>query len=62
MGNLGSIQNMLKKIGYKSIVSSKKNDIEKADKLILPGIGAFENGMKKLQELGIIPLLTKRVQ
>jgi glutamine amidotransferase len=61
MGNLGSIQNMLKKIGAKGIISSDISDIQKADKLILPGVGAFDNGMKNLQKLELIPILNEKV-
>ncbi|MGB0383231.1 MAG: imidazole glycerol phosphate synthase subunit HisH [Ardenticatenaceae bacterium] len=61
MGNLGSIANMLKKVGVKGIISSDISVIEQADKLILPGVGAFDNGMKKLAELGMIDLLNAKV-
>ena len=60
-GNVRSIQNMLKKIGYKSIISSKIEDIENADKLILPGVGAFDYGMEQLENSGLIPILNKKV-
>ena len=59
MGNLGSISNMLKKIGAKNIVSSKIVDIEGADKLILPGVGAFDNAIKNIKNLGIWEVLNK---
>jgi len=61
LGNLGSIYNMLHKIGAKAIVSSDRSTIEKADKLILPGVGAFENGMRNLEERGLIPILNSKV-
>lgn len=61
MGNLGSILNMLKKIGVDAAVSSNCEDIANADKLILPGVGAFENGMRKLAGLGLAPVLEKKV-
>lgn len=61
MGNVGSIQNMLRKIGHDSIISSSADDINKAHHLILPGVGAFDNGMKSLQERNLIPLIKKRV-
>ena len=50
LGNLYSIQNMLKKIGFGSIISNKLEDINNASKLILPGIGAFDTGMKNLKK------------
>ena len=61
MGNLGSIYNMLRKINVKSIISSKKEDLQNASKLILPGVGAFDNGMKNLLKLDIIPTLEDKV-
>jgi glutamine amidotransferase len=61
MGNHGSILNMLKHIGIKAIIISDPSEIEFADKLILPGIGAFDYGMTKLEEGGFIPALNKRV-
>ena len=61
MGNLGSILNMMKKIGASAVISSKISDIEKADKLILPGVGAFDNGMKNLSERGLIQVLNDKV-
>lgn len=61
MGNLGSIENMLRKIGAQVKVSSDVADINIAGKLILPGVGAFDNGMTKLRELGIEDVLQKRV-
>ena len=61
MGNIGSILNMLKKIGVESKASSDKEDIKKASKLILPGVGSFDSGMKNLENLGLIPILNKKV-
>ena len=61
MGNVGSILNMLKKIGENAMISGVSNDIMTADKLILPGVGAFDHGMAHLSERGLIPLLNKRV-
>jgi glutamine amidotransferase len=61
MGNLGSIQNMLKKIGAQAVISSDIQAVERADKLILPGVGAFDTGMKQLEELGLIDVLNDKV-
>lgn len=61
MGNLGSVSNMLKKIGAENMVSSKSNDIEKADKLILPGVGAFDNAVKNIKQLCLWDALNKAV-
>ncbi len=61
MGNVMSIYNMLKKVGQKSIISSKIPDIESAEKLILPGVGAFDLGMNQLEHMGVINTLNKKV-
>ena len=57
VGNLGSIINMLKKAGAKAIASSDPKVLQQAEKLILPGVGAFDAGMAKLNECGLVPLL-----
>jgi glutamine amidotransferase len=61
MGNTGSILNMIRKVGGEAIISSDIADIERASGIVLPGVGAFDHGMKKLNELGILPVLEKRV-
>lgn len=61
MGNLGSIKNMLRKIGVDAQITSSKKDIEEASKLILPGVGAFDSGMTKLKELDLIDILNHKV-
>jgi glutamine amidotransferase len=53
LGNLGSISNMLRKIGAEARVSSDPEMIESADKLVLPGVGAFDSGMHNLDSSGI---------
>lgn len=58
MGNVGSIQNMIRKIGYRDVkISRDPADIRQADKLILPGVGAFDAGMESLERFGLIPLI-----
>ncbi|MBN2119180.1 MAG: imidazole glycerol phosphate synthase subunit HisH [Anaerolineales bacterium] len=61
VGNLGSIINMLKKVGVKAIASSDADTLMQAGKLILPGVGAFDAGMNKLNESGLVPLLNHLV-
>jgi glutamine amidotransferase len=60
-GNLGSIQNILKRIGKESVVTSDKKVIAEATKLILPGVGAFDTGMRNLLELDLVDILNKKV-
>lgn len=61
MGNHGSIMNMLKKIGYRAIISSDPKTVGAAEKLILPGVGAFDNGMENLASRGLLPILHESV-
>lgn len=61
MGNLRSVFNKFKQTGVECLVSSKKEDIYSADKIILPGVGHFKFGMKNLQELNLIDVLNKKV-
>lgn len=54
IGNVSSIVNMLKKIGVESKLANSPLDIELSDKIILPGVGSFDTGMKKLKSSGLI--------
>jgi len=62
MGNLGSIRNMLKKIGADSEITAEPARIAAATKLVLPGVGAFDAGMENLDKSGLVPLLNERVR
>jgi len=61
IGNIGSIKNMIKKIGYQSIVSSDKEVIQKADKLILSGVGSYDYAIDKLKKLNLFECLNHEV-
>lgn len=61
MGNLGSVANIIKKVGHTCTVTSDLKLIEQAEKLILPGVGSFDNGMEKLKSRGIAEVITKKV-
>lgn len=62
IGNLSSVLNMFKKIGMKDVmISGDKAQIEKADKLLLPGVGAFDAGMRNLENSGLVSVLNKKV-
>lgn len=55
LGNLYSVQRALEHCGVEKVcVSSSVDDISSADSLILPGVGAFEDGIRGLKELGLI--------
>lgn len=60
-GNLNSIKNILKKIGVDSLITNDPVKIANATKLILPGVGHFDYGMRNLQSLDLIDVLNKKV-
>src|SRR5688572_22794309 len=60
VGNVGSIQNMLKKVGSRSVVVSTPDEILQAKKLILPGVGAFDAGMDALRKSGLVDALRQQ--
>lgn len=61
MGNLHSVLKALKRIGVNCIASSKIEDISKANKIILPGVGHFKKAMENLKKLNLIEILNKKV-
>ena len=61
MGNVGSIKNAIYTLGYDASISNEKKDIEGATHIILPGVGAFGDGMKNLSSFGLESDLTEEV-
>lgn len=57
MGNLGSVQNMLKRIGVQNEIVSDIATLEKAKKILLPGVGAFDAAMERINESGLKEVL-----
>ena len=52
---------MIKKVGGKSIITSDKKEIEGAKKILLPGVGAFDDAVKNLKKLGFWELIKEKV-
>ncbi len=61
MGNIQSVLNTLMALDCASVVSSLQEELSSADAFILPGIGAFGEGMRNLKNLGLIEPLRKEV-
>ena len=61
MGNLRSVQRKFDKLGEENVVTSDVEIIMKADKLVLPGVGHFAEGMKNLTNRGLIDVLNTKV-
>jgi glutamine amidotransferase len=61
LGNLASVAGAVRKLGYEPIVTSDPSVLSDAEKLILPGVGAFGDGMKNLHDRGMVAPLTRLV-
>lgn len=62
MGNLHSVKNALDHLGIENVITSDISLIQQADKLILPGVGAFYDCMENLQSKGLIKVIKERVE
>lgn len=61
MGNTMSVKNSVFALGYDVLISRDPNEIEKATHIILPGVGAFKDGMANLRNYGLVDILKKEV-
>ncbi|MBF0246216.1 MAG: imidazole glycerol phosphate synthase subunit HisH, partial [Planctomycetes bacterium] len=57
LGNVNSVANALTRLGYRSILSSRKEELLALDALILPGVGAFPAAMEAMEQRGLTGLL-----
>ncbi|MFN2304788.1 MAG: imidazole glycerol phosphate synthase subunit HisH [Anaerolineales bacterium] len=57
IGNLRSVRKAFEAVGAKICQTDQKDEILSADKIVLPGVGAFEDGMIGLEKRGLIPVL-----
>ena len=62
LGNIGSLLNMLDRVGAPARAVTQPADVAAARALILPGVGAFDAGMARLRNSGLIPLVEERVR
>ncbi len=61
VGNLFSLQSSFSRIGTEAVVTGSAQVIEKADRLLLPGVGAFGDAAQKLRESGLSELIKSQV-
>lgn len=61
-GNLFSVKNACDFLGLDTVFTNEAKVIEAADKVILPGVGAFPDAMKKLGQTGLIPVIKAQAQ
>lgn len=62
VGNLFSLKSSFAAIGEEAIVTNDASIIEKADRIVLPGVGAFRDAIKKLNESNLVPVLKKQIE
>ena len=60
MGNLGSVANMFKKIGVTTQITNDLNKINEASKILLPGVGAFDAAISRIDDGGFRKVLNKK--
>lgn len=60
VSNLGSMLNMLRKVGAQAQLVSTAEELDRAEKIILPGVGAFDNGIAALTERGLVEPLRRK--
>ena len=60
MGNLRSAQKAFEFVGYEAEITDRISDIEKASKIVLPGVGAFADAMDRLNTSGISKVIKKK--
>lgn len=61
VGNLSSVGNMITKSGGKPILIKTPSDLNLSERIILPGVGSFDAGMKNLKDSNLIPVLNEAV-
>jgi len=62
LNNLRSLENTLRRLGHDVLVTSNPSDVRTATKLILPGVGAFGDGIRNLNEFGLAQPFIEKVQ
>lgn len=60
LGNIGSIRNMFKRLGVEVQITSDCDVIDKAEKILLPGVGAFDNAMTRINETNLRAVLDRK--
>lgn len=62
MGNLRSVQKGFEKVGFEAKVTADPREVERAERLVLPGVGAFRDCMANLREGGFIDPILRHVE
>ena len=62
MGNLNSVKRKLDRMGVKSIITSDSEEIRKSEKIILPGVGAFDDAISELEKQGLVAVIKDEIK
>ena len=62
VNNSNSVIRMIQKVGGAAFKTKNIHEIKNAQKLIIPGVGSFDEGMKNLSQLGMIDLLKEMIE
>lgn len=62
MGNIHSVQKAIESMGAKAIVANKPADIKDSDKVVLPGVGAFDDAMSQMEKQGLAAALIEHIK
>jgi glutamine amidotransferase len=62
VGNIGSVLNMIRKAGGEVVASASSEDVERAHKIVLPGVGSFDHAVRRLQQLGLAEPIRARAE
>lgn len=61
MGNLRSVQKAFEACGARPVISSRSADVKRADKIVLPGVGAFTHAMRALTRLKLVEPIREKI-
>ncbi len=61
-GNIFSVKNAFDYLGYECKLTNSEDEIKKADRIILPGVGAFPAAMNMLNDSGLVPLIHEQIK
>jgi len=62
MGNIHSVQKALELFGAETIVTNKPQDLDKSDKIVFPGVGAFDDAMQELKNRDLVSALKNQIK
>jgi len=60
-GNIHSINKAIKKAGGKTLIVNSKEDLDKVDKIVIPGVGSFKDALKELENDNLLDTLKEHI-